>query len=59
MSDSPVDYRRAAFEKHFDLSSRQAWKTRDGAGYMNTDIQAKWLGWKAAMDDKRKTNAAG
>lgn len=46
---TPTDA-HAAFEKHFNLSSRQAWKTKDGNDYLNQDIQAKWMGWQAAMD---------
>ena len=44
---APTDA-HAAFEKHFNLSSRQAWKTKDGNDYMNQEIQAMWLGWNAA-----------
>ena len=42
----------AAFEMHFQLSSRQAWKTKDGNDYLNKDIQAKWMGWNAAKGEE-------
>jgi hypothetical protein len=38
---------RAAFEAHFALSTRQAWRTTDGAGYQNSDVQKWWEGWQA------------
>lgn len=48
---APTDA-HAAFEKHFNLSSRQAWKTKDGNDYLNKEIQAMWLGWQAANAEK-------
>lgn len=39
----------AAFEKHFNLSARQAWKTKAGNDYMNQEVQAKWEGWQARV----------
>lgn len=48
---APTDA-HADFEKHFNLSSRQAWKTKDGHDYLNKEIQAMWLGWQAANADK-------
>lgn len=37
---------RAAFEAHFRLCSRQAWRTKAG-DYMNSDVQKWWEGWQA------------
>jgi hypothetical protein len=47
---APADT-RAAFEAHFALSTRQAWRTTDGTGYQNTDVQKQWEGWQAAKGD--------
>lgn len=42
---------RAAFEAHFRLCSRQAWRTKAG-DYMNQDVQKWWEGWQAAKADR-------
>lgn len=47
---APTDA-HVAFEAHFNLSSRQAWKTKDGLNYLNPDIQSKWEGWQAAKGE--------
>ena len=41
------DQERAAFEKWADLSSRQAWRTKEGREYRDQLVQAKWMGWQA------------
>lgn len=38
---------REVFEIAFQLCIRQAQRTKDGAGYLNPDIQSKWEGWQA------------
>jgi hypothetical protein len=52
---SPVDPidDRAAFEAHFDLSSRQAWRTKEGKEYRDQLVQLKWMGWQAARENAK------
>lgn len=54
----PTADSRAAFEAHFNLSSRQAWRTKDQSGYLNSEVQAWWKGWQAAQEDAQKRDAA-
>ncbi len=48
---APTDA-HAAFEAHFGLSTRQAWKHKNGE-YMNSDIQARWEGWQASREEPK------